>query len=200
MTMTLSDWSITAATPATEPVTLAELRKQARLIVDSGGTTDEDDELQQFGKAARTWAEEFTGRPFVRRTYTIKTSALSREMLLPVYNVLSVDSVTYIDTDGNQQTIDASNYGVFLRNGESRLYFVRSFGLPSLDTDTPNAVTITLTAGFADDAIPEDIRAAILIYAATLFEHRESVVIGTIATPVPMSAEMLLRQYRIYSV
>lgn len=59
---------------------------------------------------------------------------------------------------------------------------------------------MTYTAGYGDDAadVPGPITSAVKLIIGSLYEHRESVVVGTIATPMPQSSEWLLFPYRVW--
>lgn len=50
--------------------------------------------------------------------------------------------------------------------------------------------------GDSPGTLPEDVKQAILMATAHFFENRESVVIGTITSQVPMATESLLWPYR----
>jgi len=59
-------------------------------------------------------------------------------------------------------------------------------------------VTITGTAGFADDpgGVPEIAKRAMLMVVGHLYENRESVVVGASVAEVPQGAEYLIDQLR----
>ena len=67
---------------------------------------------------------------------------------------------------------------------------------------TLDDVVITCVVGFgaSGSSVPADIRHAILLIFAELYENREGFVTGTIATPLPMAADMLLGRHRLSTV
>ena len=60
------------------------------------------------------------------------------------------------------------------------------------------SVKVRADIGYAE--LPADVRAAALLIIGHLYEHREAVVIGTIATDLPMGVELLLAPYVIHRV
>ncbi len=197
------DWSVTQSPPDDLPVTLAQLRQQVRIIVDetqSPATSDQDTELELYGEIATRHVEDATHQIYYERTVTASRDNFARTLYLPMYPVQSVTSVEYRDTDGNTQTVDASNYRTDLSKFPARIVFNSDYAFPSTD-EKINAVTVTVTAGYGTSAdIPFAIKGAILLHAATLFEHRESVIVGTTAQEVPHTLERLLWPYRLIGV
>lgn len=142
-------------------------------------------------------AETRTGRIFDTATRTLVLDGFGSTtgaIELPWTPVQSVDSVEYVDPDGITQTLLAPP----LRLDTRPLYPVL---LPQWDTDwpatidEPESVTITATVGMAET--PGDVRAALLLLIGNLYENRESVVIGTISSELPMGVSMLLDPYKI---
>jgi hypothetical protein len=60
------------------------------------------------------------------------------------------------------------------------------------------AANATPAAGSMDLPLPPPVVAAILLLAGHLYEHRESVVTGTIATELPMTVRFLIAPYRVW--
>jgi len=65
-----------------------------------------------------------------------------------------------------------------------------------------NAVRVTFTAGYADAAaVPKSIKQWMLIRIATLFEHREEIVVGVSVTPIQNNYnDYLISKYRVISL
>jgi len=87
-----------------------------------------------------------------------------------------------------------------------RIYLSGTGTWPATLDTSQNAVRFRFRAGYLDEEgspatsegpVPEDIKVAVMIYAQTMYENREAVVIGTIVAPMPWSAENILRQYRV---
>jgi len=65
--------------------------------------------------------------------------------------VQSVTSITYVDTDGNTQTLDSANYRVDAKSEPGRITPGYGLNWPSTRRIT-NAVTVTFVAGYGDAA------------------------------------------------
>jgi uncharacterized phiE125 gp8 family phage protein len=157
--------------PATEPVTLAQLRGQVRADDDS-----DDAMLWGYLIAARTMVEQWLGRALVPRTVTAVFEEWpgaagngddAIELLMPVN---SVDSITYTDAEGavvpwTGFVVRQSQGGVTrVRPGANECW-------PTLGDDP--VITLTATAGFA--VVPEPIVTAIIKMAAYLQADRDGI-------------------------
>lgn len=111
--------------------------------------------------------------------------------------VRSVTEVAYLDPAGAQVLMPESSIYVEKRGVYPVIY-------PAIDTSWPDhrpqrgSVQITVNAGY--EALPADVRAAALLIIGHLYENRESVIIGTISSELPMGVEMLLAHYVISRV
>lgn len=195
-----------------EPVTLTEVKKQIKME----GFDDDDAYLNLLIAASREKVEEYCKRSFVPQQFVLGFSQwpmftrgwFSRgfypfayddtlELVRPPVN--SVDSVKYYQSsDSALVDLDAARYRVdtSVMPGVIRV----NSALPSLDFKVANPVQVTITAGeWGEDNVnlPSRVKLAILLTAATFYENRVNVVIGTIATEVPDAAKALLGSLRI---
>ncbi len=187
------------AGPAVEPVDLEAAK--AHLRVDS---PDEDDLIGGYCVSARQWAEAFTWRALIEQTWDMKfdyglPSCIHK---MPMPPLISVTSVTYIDGNGDSQTLASSQYTVDAPAGPHADFgrIVPAYGVSWPSTRSViNAATVRFKAGYGDDAedVPQQIRDAIKLYIGDLYANRESAVTGTIVTPVTRAAESLLYPYRM---
>lgn len=184
-----------SSAPATEPVTTAELKSHLR--VDS---TDEDTLIASLGTAARQYVEEQTRRALVTQTWVLKLDEFPEsdgEILLPRPPLVSVSSVTYVDTAGSTQTLSSSVYSVDTTDTPGRITLAYDQTWPTV-RDQRNAITVTYVAGYgAASAVPDALKAAIKLLVGHWFTNREGVVTGTIATEIPMAVDALLAPYRV---
>ena len=176
-----------------EPVTLAELRAQTN--VDDAA---DDAMLLGYLVAARQAAEAFMGRPILPTvmTGTAEEWPDSAGFLLDA-PVISVSSVTYTAADGTTATWTAGSSGYLLRDaagGAKKLRPAKNVAWPTLGDDP--VITITITAGWTADLLPESVRTAILQMAANWYAVREVTNIGNIVSLVPETGKDLLRPYR----
>lgn len=123
---------------------------------------------------------------------------------LPYPPHIDILSLKYLDSDGVLQTLDSGLYALDDRE------IVPAYGTawPRVRASR-GAVQVRYRAGYAADpaaetlvaAVPEPVKAAILLIVGDLYRFRETAVAGTIATAIPMSAavENLLAPYRVFA-
>ena len=100
-------WYPSAVTvAATELVTIAEARQQAR----SDSDTDLDTELTRLITVARNHVEKYCGIRIGAQTIVAKCDSFDDLARLPDAPVTSITSITYVDTDGVTQTLATSVY------------------------------------------------------------------------------------------
>lgn len=174
------------------PVSLLDAREQVTVE-----HVEDDRLLRRLIKSATDYAEQYCNRPILASTWAHYFDVFENPLKIAMAGVRTIDSVVYQDSDDVEQTLAASAYYTDVYRHPMVLMPVDSF--PNT-FDRPNAVTVTVSAGFLDGAVPEAIRHAILMMVAHHFENRESAVLGTIGTEVPMSAKMLMDAHRVYGL
>ena len=134
-------------TTTTEPVTAAEVKTLLPLT-----GTDFDTRIALLIPALRLEAEQLVQRSLAVSTWQIKLDAFpSSEIRLLWPPITSVESIAYVDSDGNSQTLDSGAYYVDTHSEPGWV-------LPAAGTDWPdtydsaNAVTVNYTAGYGDTA------------------------------------------------
>lgn len=196
-----------ATGPTVEPVTLAEARDHLRLVATGGPAAHPDDDLiSRAIAAARRMAENFTNRAFVETTFAWRFDRFmsdDEELTLPIGPAISVESVGYVDLNGDAQTF--TDFAFLATDNGGRL-------APATDKVWPDVrgslgdVTITFKAGYAptNDSppdyranVPQDIKNAILLAVGHMYENRSAVVVDSDAVKLPMAFEHILWPYRI---
>ncbi len=164
--------------PVVEPVTLSEMKTQARV------DTDADDTLiAALITAARQWAERFTGRAFIAQTWRlwldvppesrgdwwdgVREGALASFMpaasvVLPRPPLMSVSSVQVFGDDDVGVVWPSAHYFVDTARQPGRLA-LRSGAVWPVPQRAANGLMIEYVAGYGNDgaAVPEPIRLAI---------------------------------------
>lgn len=153
--------------PTTEPITLAEAKLQLRV-----DNNDEDALIQGFITAAREHAEQVTRRSIMPQTWEVILDAFPDsdiELLYP--NVLTVESVKYIDLNNVQQTMSASDY--YLDKDSEPAWLILAIDKTWPDTlEVANAVRVRYTAGYADAiSVPASIRTWLLLAVENLYDR-----------------------------
>lgn len=159
---------------------------------------DEDALITALIAAATDMAGQHTGRSIAKCTWALRLDAFPPAGLRLLWPpVLSVEEVEYLDQDGLAQTLPAANYTVDAHSEPARLVTAIGQAWPATAA-APNAVTVRYTAGYGADC-PESIRQWILLQVGHWYRNRESIVVGSIGTPMPY-IDGLLDRYRIWSV
>lgn len=190
--------------PTTDPLDLETVKKQCRME----GLGDEDAFFtSQLIPAVRDHAELATGRALLTQTWDLKLDAFPLEgwIEIPKPPLISVTSVTYVDTGGVTQTFASSNYLVDAPVGprcrRGRVALASGQAWPTTQSRV-NAVTVRFVAGYGASrtALPPLLVAALLMDVATRFEHREGFVLdrGINGMQVPGRAEQVYRSFRSY--
>lgn len=196
MTLIPCAWSLVTAA-ATPLVDLAAAKLQLSL---DDGLTAEDSAIERRVSAATADAEGYLHRGLLTQTWKYAQDIWSDEIALPMAAPLqSVTHVKYYDADGALQTLDASEYLVDTLSEPGRVLRAPTGVWPALQANRRLAVEITYVVGWesADD-VPADIVEGVLLLLGTRQEHRESVVVGTIASVLPHGAESLLAKHRVW--
>jgi uncharacterized phiE125 gp8 family phage protein len=177
----------TTVEPTVEPVSLQEAKKHLRVP-----TSNEDVNIDRiYIPAARRQLEAELGRPFINTTYEYGLDSFPGQLmpiLLPRNPVQSVTSITYIDTDGVEQTMDTSRYVLDLSSEPARVKPAYSEFWPSIRERTSGqTVKVTFVAGYGSAAsdVPPGIKQAMLLLIGHYYYHREAVT--------PMNAKVLPR-------
>lgn len=178
--------------PTVEPVGLDEAKDHLRLDGEN-----EDRRLRGYLKAARVWAEHFTRRALISQTWDLKVDTFGELLYVPLPPLQSVTSISYVDDNGDSQTVTSTIYTVDTDSDPGRIFLAYDQSWPS-HRSIPNAVTARIVVGYGAvaDNVPEDIRTAILLRISRLYEFREPVITGTIVSDTESDLSML-RPYQL---
>lgn len=182
--------------PTIEPITVDEAKDWARITDDT-----EDAVVERLITAARGFVEEITGRALITQTWDYYLDAFPcglGTIDVPRPRLQSVTFVKYTDEDGVVQTLDAAEYTVDTKREPARIVPAYGESWPSI-RDVPNAVQVRFVAGYGAAAVsvPEQLRHAIGVLVATMYEQRESVA-ETAMVDVPVAFWQLVNQHRIW--
>lgn len=137
-------------------------------------------------KSARQYAELLLGRKLITQTVDLYLDSFP-EWEIKTIPLQSVTSITYTDTAGVLQTVDADDYVVDSASITARITPVNGVTWPST-MDQINAVKIRFVAGYGDaTAVPQCIKHWILMRVKQLYDQRDMVNVGNIVTEFPYS-------------
>lgn len=183
---TETNWKVTTA-PAEEPVSLVEAKLHLRVDHDA-----ENSLITSLITAARQWCEDYERRAYITQSITAKMQRFGKQIILPRPVLQTVTSVKYIDTGGDEQTLDAGVYDVDTYREPGRITLAHNQSWPALRGDI-NGVEVIYVAGYGDAAtdVPARTRAAIKLLVGHLYENREETTTLTI-NELPLGIKSLL--------
>jgi uncharacterized phiE125 gp8 family phage protein len=189
-------WSGTAAVGSGEvgaAITVAQAKEHLRVT-----HSDDDSYIEAISLVATEWCEEFQNKVYVQRQVVDQFDKFPTEFRPRRSPLISVDSITYVDTNGATQTLAASVYDVGTYKEPGRISLAYNQSWP--DTrDEINAVTLTYQAGYAARAnIPEEIKHAVKLMVGHLYENREAVTMLTMME-LPVGVKALLSMKRTFT-
>ena len=162
--------------PTLEPVTLVEAKAHLKVTRDT-----ENPLIAAYIRAAREYAEIFTGRQLVTATWQLYLDTFpAYEIRLPRPPLSSVGSIKYNDVDGAQQTWSNTEYDQDTKSEPGRVALAYGESFPNIRGGEINTIIVEYDAGYAATAgpavaaVPAPFKAAILLMVADLYEHRMS--------------------------
>jgi uncharacterized phiE125 gp8 family phage protein len=199
----------TLTAPGMEPVTVSNAKAQMRLTIPA-----DDSLVALLITACREHAENLTRRAFVDQVIQVTYDGfpkLGKRIELPRPPLTAVNSITYLDLNGVQQTLDPSQYIV---HNDSDL--MPAYITPPANTstwpDTLNevggfgCVQINCEVGWpivnGAPSTPLPIQQWIMVRVATLYEQREGLYFAPgVAPAIPYAfIDGLLDKYRVPEV
>tara|TARA_R110000772_G_C13310322_1_gene440408 strand:- start:15382 stop:16062 length:681 start_codon:yes stop_codon:yes gene_type:complete len=201
------------ASPATTPISLAEVKAFAKIT-----TTADDALITMMIESATDYAEKFTRRDFITRTYkTFRDNFPNTFLGSPSSNLQnspfndsgnfgfelrrsplqSIESVQYTDTAGATIVIPTTVYYAPLEDDYSSLLTQIAQSWPSDALEQLQAITIEFKTGFGDNAadVPSGIRQALLMHTLFLYDNRGDC--GCDDESIPQSVRRIYLQNRI---
>lgn len=210
----IANWLLAVA-PSTEPVSLAEAKLHLRV-----DHTSEDTLITALIRAARIYVEEWMRRALITQEWNAYLDCFPRcnYIQLPMPRLRSATSLSYTDTagvttiwtaSGDPSSLDLvsgatvmAHVDTGLEPGRIVLAYGQSWPTATLRTSSPIAIHYTAGYGAASD-VPENIKHAILLMIAHLYQNREAVVVGDKSAidskPVQMAVNALLSSEKIWT-
>jgi hypothetical protein len=172
-------------TPPEPVVSYAEAVARLRL---AGGTAEQGD-VEGMIAAATSLIDGpggWLGRAIGAQILEARLDAFTAEMELPFPPVAAIVSVKYIDADGAEQTMGSGDYYLAGR----KLMLTPGKSWPSARAQA-EAVRIRYDAGY--EAIPPNIKSAILLMTGDQYRHRDT------APELSKAAERLLEPLQVWA-
>lgn len=182
--------------PTGELITLASLKQRLRIDFD-----DDDALLGNLlkGAIARVDGPNGIGVALMEQTWRKSLDHFPAAILLPGAPIKNVTSISYIDSDGAAQTMDAADYRVDILAEPVRIEPAFGKSWPAA-RHVVGAVTVEYLLGETDVAnVPEDLIDAVCLLVGHRYEHREAVAMGDMAS-IPLGFETIVNEHRRGSV
>jgi uncharacterized phiE125 gp8 family phage protein len=178
-----------------EVLSLQQAKKHLKIDAD---LTEDDDLIAALITAARRKCETETWRCFLTSTwdyaidqfpygwYGWQWGTRPDQLRIPNPPLVSVTSVTYIDTVGSSQVMSGSLYQAF--PGTPGILLPVYGGIWPFEWSQPNGVVVRYVAGYGlADAVPATIKAAVKLLLAHFYYNR-----GDADAPLPQAVGALL--------
>lgn len=168
--------------PASTPVTVAQAKDELRI-----DTSDHDTRVGRYVGAATAYVQAMTGLRLVTQTIDIKCDDWCDLAAIPVGPVQSITSVTYVDTNGDTQTVSTSVYEARLAGLTPHLVLKFQQWWPIAQFGSQ--ITVRAVVGYT--TVPEDVTSALLVLIRAMNDEGE---LGTVQDTV----SALLANYRLF--
>lgn len=179
---------------------------------------DDDAYIEALTQAATEHLDGYNnilGRALAPQTWELTLDEFPpSEIAIAVLPLVSVESITYDDEDGNEQTVDEADY--FVDNAGTEFGWI----IPVEDFEWPatlgaaNSVRIRFIAGYVDieqggsgsasgdmvSGVPTPIQMAIKLLVAHWYENREAVHVGSSPAEMPLAVQALIQPYKRWPV
>ena len=192
---------VTEANSSVELVTLQEVKLHQRIFHEVQNAQI----LTNLGAAIEA-LQEYMGRRFIEETWDITLDDFpTRDYIeLPFGNLVSVTSITYIDSAGASTTFSTSNIIEDKDDDRKlpRIYLGHNQSWPGT-RDQYRAVTIRAKFGsWTGDNVPDSVKLAIMMLAAYYFEHPEAAefMVGGQILLIPLGIRFLVRRWRCIAI
>lgn len=159
--------------------------------------TDDDAHLEALEQAAQRHVETYLGRALLQRTRRAwYDGPFTGPVVLLPEPATSVTSLKVYDEQDVESTVATTVYQVDTVSRPARL-ILRSNQTWPVDLREAHAIAVQYVDGWTSgELVPANIRAALLLLIAHLYEHPTAVVDGTL-TELPLGVRALLMMHRI---
>ena len=184
--------------PTQRFISLDEAKNHLKIDVDCN--TD-DDLILSLIETAHEVAEKYCDIYIGSQTVAMLMDRLGASIYglyylleVPKYPINSITKVEYKDENGEYQTLESTKYEVDIVSNPARIYFYET---PVYSYNYLNNLKITFNAGYTE--LPYAIKAAMMMIIGHLYENRQDVVTGTIATEIPNGSKYLMDNFKNYA-
>ncbi len=150
--------------------------------------------IESLITAARQSVETYTRLSLMPQSRMVGLNEFKQINYLPYGPVQNIDSINYIDHWGDEQTLDPAFYQLHQSEGYDFFSVKPLKSFPEVGR-FENCIAVHSHAGFTNaQAVPQSIKAAILLHIGDLYEHRERNIL-TLRFANTLAYESLLAPY-----
>jgi len=178
--------------PAQQPVTRTEVAQHLNLDADQERA--DGPLLDRLIKAATSWCEEYLSRQLITATWANFYNIFDEPLKVYYPPVQSIQFLEYKNDKGTVKAVPSVDFVFDNTVDPAEISLAAGKTWPSSLEDEVNVIEAQAKCGYGDspDDIPEDIRVAILMKVAGMYENR------TAGKETEVSAaENLLKPYRV---
>lgn len=179
-------------------VDLAEVKDRLRI-----DHSDDDLDIERLIDAATELFEERAMVVLRPTSYQMRLSAISGCISLPVFPFREVQSITYLDANGDVQTVGEDVFEIVETTEGAEVVFPGGWRPSSLSRDVPLPVTVNFEAGYDIAGLTESglplkskIAVAIMSLVGHWYENREAA--GDDTVEIPLSFKTIAEQERVF--
>jgi len=203
--------------PSNTVLTLEEIKEYLRLDTDD---TSEDALLLRLEATAVSFVEKYTSRTLLTTQFITyrdnffgfgyayagyyygSNNYCYDYWLLRKSPLQQVDLVQYYNTDNVLTTVDSDIYYNTFENDYSKILLNNGYQFPTDIIMKLQAIQILFTAGYGDtgEDVPQELKEAILMLIAGMYENRGDCNQSTCSSVANCSIMSLLDQYRIINI
>lgn len=175
--------------PATEPVTLQEVKDYLRL-----DGNDHDSNLTALIASCRQWCEQFQNKAYITQTWETYLDKWEFPIRLARPPLQNITHIKYTTSDGTLLTWASTEYAVDAITEPARVVLAYNKTIPSEVLAPINAIQIRYVTGYGSAAsVPESVKLALKMMIAYRFENPET-------ESVPDAVRYLLMADRVVPV
>lgn len=182
--------------PAALPVSMQEIRQHTRVT-----NHNDDATLRTYMEESTEYIEDLSRKQLITQTWRVTGCNWPGAIIeLPKRPLISVTTVKYTDSAGDQQTVSDTLYTVDTDATPGRIVLNYGESWPSNRGHT-NDIEITFISGFGDSGsdVPPGLRHAIKMMVGYRNENREAVGTDVNLTELPMAVQNLYTKARDYA-
>jgi len=179
--------------PTAQPITLAEAKLHLRVDID-----DEDLMIISLIDAATAACEHLMGRAIMPQKWQVSECSFHPGVIvLQRPTVTGIDSITYVDGNGDTQTLPPSAYRLIIGSDYTAAVVPAWNAIwPSVSAQV-GSVSVIFSCGYEDaGSVPGPIKSWIKLMVGALYKNRELVTDKQVFT-LGM-ADSLLDRYRVW--